>query len=319
MDVHIDGTGNVLGRWDASGDYLLLCAHMDTVAPGTGIKPIVREGVVYSGEDTILGADDKSGIAVILEVLSALHAQGQHPPVEVALTVQEEVGLLGAKALDVQWLRAQQALVLDAGGPLNVLVYGAPVSDKIDAIVRGKAAHAGGNPEDGINAIAIAAQAIANMRLGRLDPETTANIGMIKGGEAVNVVPDRVDIRGEARSHDVQKLDAQIAAMRQALKDATSNAPGASVEIHVERSYEAYRLSLQDPLVDRITTALATMGQEAPEFRITGGGSDANVLNARGILAMPISTGMQAVHTHDEHVALTSMVHCAELLSLVLG
>jgi tripeptide aminopeptidase len=192
------------------------------------------------------------------------------------------------------------------------------VSDKLDAIVRGQAAHAGSNPEDGINAIAIAAKAIAKMQLGRIDPETTANIGIIRGGDAVNVVPDRVEIRGEARSHDLHKLEAQIAAMQRALEEAASEVPGASVAVHSERSYQAYRLSLQEPLIDRITKALATLGEETPEFRLTGGGSDANVLNARGIVAVPISTGMQSVHTNQECIALDSMVRCAELISLVL-
>jgi tripeptide aminopeptidase len=318
MEVQTDAAGNVLGRWDATGNYLLLCAHMDTVAPGIGIQPIVQEEVVCSDGTTILGADDKSGLAVILEVLTAFHEQGQLPPVEVAFTVGEEIGLLGAKAMDVDWLYSREALVLDAGGPLNVLVHGAPASDKIDATVRGQTAHAGSNPEDGLNAIAVAAEAIVHMHLGRLDPETTANIGIIRGGEAVNVVPDRVEIRGEARSHDVNKLRAQILAMAQALEKAAAKFPGASVDVHIQRSYEAYRLALEEPLIHRIAKALATLDKTAPEFRLTGGGSDANVLNARGIVAVPISTGMQAVHTNQECIALASMVHCAELISLVL-
>lgn len=237
----------------------------------------------------------------------------------MAFSVQEEVGLHGAKAMDMGWFRAREALVLDAGGPLNRIVCAAPSSDKIDVIVHGRAAHAGSNPEDGINAIRLAAQAIAAMPLGRIDAETTANIGVIRGGEAVNVVPDRVEMYGEARSHDVRKLDAQIAAMRGALQDAVDACPGAGLEVDVRRTYVSYRLSEQSPLVQRIVQALRDMGEEEPAFHITGGGSDANIFNAAGITAIPVSTGMQSVHTNQECITLAAMVRCAELVLRVLG
>jgi tripeptide aminopeptidase len=319
VDVHTDPTGNVLGRWDGSGLPLLLSAHMDTVAPGAGIRPVVKDGVVRSDGTTILGSDDKSGIAVILEALTVLREQGRRPSVEIAFTVGEETGLLGAKALDPGWLRSREALVLDSGGPLHAIVYGAPTSDKFAATVHGQAAHAGSNPEDGINAILVAAQGIAQMPLGRIDEETTSNIGLIQGGQAVNVVPDRVEMRGEARSHDVGKLDAQTAAMRQALEQAVARHPGARLELDIRRSYEAYRLARNEPLIQRIARALSAMGEPAPDFRLSGGGSDANILNARGIMAVPVSTGMQAVHTNQEWVAVSDMARCAELVTRILG
>jgi len=319
IDVHTDPTGNVLGRWNGSGPPLLLSAHMDTVAPGVGIRPVVKDGVVRSDGTTILGSDDKSGIAVILEALTVLHEQGRRPSVEIAFTVGEETGLLGAKALDPGWPRSREALVLDSGGPLHAIVYGAPTSDKFAATVHGQAAHAGSNPEDGINAILVAAQGIAQMPLGRIDEETTSNIGLIQGGQAVNVVPDRVEMRGEARSHDVGKLDAQIAAMRQALEQAVARHPGARLELDIRRSYEAYRLARNRPLIQRIARALSAMGEPAPDFRLSGGGSDANILNARGITAVPVSTGMQAVHTNQEWVAVSDMARCAELVTRILG
>jgi tripeptide aminopeptidase len=319
MKVRVEEIGNVLGRWQNDGVPLLLSAHMDTVAPGTGIKPVVNDGVICSDGTTILGADDKSGVAVILEVLTVLHEQGRRPAAEVVFSVAEETGLLGAKAVDVEWFRAREALVLDSGGPLNHIIYGAPSSDKVDATVHGRAAHAGSNPEDGINAIQIASQAIANMPLGRIDDETTSNIGIIRGGEAVNVVPDRVRIRGEARSHDETKLDAQIAAMRGALKDATAAHSGARLELEIRRTYRAYRLAQDTALIQRIAAALAAMGEPAPEFRLSGGGSDANILNKRGVTAVPISTGMQSVHTNQESILLSGMVRCAELVMRLLG
>lgn len=314
VDVHIDPAGNVLGRWDSSDTPLLLSAHMDTVVPGVGIRPVVQDGVIRSNGTTILGSDDKSGIAVILEVLTALREQGRRPSIEIAFTVREETGLLGAKALDPGWLRSSEALVLDSGGPLHAIVYGAPASDKFTATVHGQAAHAGSNPEDGINAILIAAHGIAHMPLGRIDKETTSNIGLIQGGQAVNVVPDHVQMRGEARSHDVVKLDAQIAAMRRALEEAVAQHPGARLELDIRRSYEAYRLAKDEPLIQRIAHALEAMDEPAPDFRLSGGGSDANILNARGITAIPISTGMQAVHTNQEWIAVSDMARCAELL-----
>ena len=313
LEVHVDETGNVLGRLAGEGEPLLLSAHMDTV-PGVGIQPVVNDGLVCSDGTTILGADDKSGIAVILEVVETLRANGSRPALEVALSVGEEVGLLGAKGMDMGWFRSRQALVLDMGGPIHEVVQAAPVSDKFDAVVHGRAAHAGAHPEDGINAIAIAAKGIGRMRLGRIDDETTANIGTIQGGEAVNVVPDRVSMRGEARSHSVAKLDAQIAAMRQALQDAVDAHPGARLEMCIERSYQAYRLAKDAPVLRRVTAALQAMGEGAPILKAIGGGSDANVFNARGIVAVPVSTGMSAVHTHQECIAVADMARCAELV-----
>jgi len=317
LDVTVDAAGNVLGRRDGDRTPLLLNAHMDTV-PGRGIQPVVEEGVIRSDRTTILGADDKSGLAIILEVLSVVRARGGGPGIEVALSVGEEVGLLGAKAMDRSWFRATSALVLDSGGPLNAVVHAAPASDKLRAVVHGRAAHAGANPEDGINAIWVAAQAIAAMPLGRIDDETTANVGTIEGGQAVNVVPDRVEIRGEARSHDPGKLNAQVTAMRGALEGAVAAHPGASLDLRIERTYQAFRLAPDAPIIRRVAAGLSACGAGPIELKVSGGGSDANILNARGICAVPISTGMQAVHTTDEFIALDDMVRCAELVLRVL-
>jgi tripeptide aminopeptidase len=319
VETHVDETGSLVGRLPGQGKPLLLSAHMDTV-PGRGIQPTVREGMVYSDGTTILGADDKSGIAVMLEVLTIVQNDGSFcPAIEIALSVGEEIGLLGAKGLDVDWFQAKQALVLDMGGPLNVVVRAAPASDKFDAVVHGRAAHAGANPEAGINAIAVAAQGIAAMPLGRIDDETTANVGLIEGGSAVNVVPDRVALRGEARSHDVHKLDAQICAMRSALETAVAVNEGARLDLEIERAYTSFRLDEEHPLLQRVGRALQTMGADTLVLQAGGGGSDANILNARGIAAVPISTGMTGVHTTDEHVAVEDMVRCAELVLHILG
>lgn len=316
VETLVDETGNLLGRLPGQGEPLLLSAHMDTV-PGQDIQPILKEGLVCSDGTTILGADDKSGIAVLLEVLTVLQGGGlgeRRPAVEIALSVGEEVGLWGAKGLDVDWFRARQALVLDMGGPLNVIVNAAPASDKFDAVVHGRAAHAGASPETGVNAIAIAAQGIAAMSLGRIDGETTSNVGLIQGGSAVNVVPDRVSMRGEARSHDPAKLDAQIGAMRAALESAVAAHDGARLDLEIERAYPSFRLDADDPLLRRVAAALEAMGEDALVLQAGGGGSDANILNARGIAAVPVSTGMQGVHTVNECIAVADMVRCVEFV-----
>jgi tripeptide aminopeptidase len=313
-----DATGNVIARLAGEGQPILLSAHIDTVEPGRGVKPVIENGVITSDGTTILGADDKSGVAVILEVLRVLVEQGlAHPPLEVALTVSEEKGLKGAKGLDLTRLRAREGIVLDSGGEIGTVVVSAPSQDKIRAVVHGKAAHAGAEPEKGINAIVVAAEAIAAMPLGRIDEETTANIGRIQGGTATNIVPDRAEMEGEARSHDERKLEAQVQAMTEALEKA-ANRHGATVDIDVQRSYSTFRLSEEDGIVRRAMAAARTLGL-TPALVPSGGGSDANVFNAGDIAAINVSTGMDQVHTTEEQITAADMVQCAEFLLAILG
>jgi len=312
-----DDAGNVIAYLDGQGEALLLNAHMDTVGQDRGIQPIVEDGIVRSDGTTILGGDDKSGIAVILEVVHVLQEQNlPHPPLEIALTVGEEIGLLGSKALDMSQFQARQALVLDSGGPITNVVVSAPARDGLRAVIHGKAAHAGVNPEEGINAIVVAAEAIARMTLGRIDEETTANIGLIQGGTAVNIVPERTEIEGEVRSRDEDKLTAQVRAMTRALEEA-ANQHGAEVDIEVNRSFSAFNLGDDSPLVQRVTRAAERLGWEL-FFTASGGGSDANVFNAGGLDALVISTGMTDVHTPQESIAVADMVRSAQfVLSIV--
>jgi tripeptide aminopeptidase len=316
-----DATGNVIGRLAGEGPPILLSAHMDTVEPGRGVKPIIEGGIITSDGTTILGGDDKSGIAVILEVLRVLVEQSLPPtklapPLEVALTVSEERGLKGAKGLDLTRLRAREGIVLDSGGEIGTIVVSAPSQDKIRAVVHGKAAHAGAEPEKGINAIVVAAEAIAAMPLGRIDEETTANIGRIQGGTATNIIPDRAEMEGEARSHDERKLEAQVQAMTEALEEAARR-HGATVDIDVQRSYSTFRLSEEDGIVRRAVAAAKALGL-TPALGPSGGGSDANVFNVAGIAAINISTGMDKVHTTEEQIAAADMVKCAEFLLAIL-
>jgi tripeptide aminopeptidase len=318
LTVARDQTGNVIGRLAGEGALLLVSAHMDTVEPGRGVKPIVANGMITSDGTTILGGDDKSGVAAILEALRVLVEQDlSHPPLEVALTVREETGLNGAKGLDLTTLRAKEGIVLDSGGPIGTIVVSAPSQNRLKAVVHGKTAHAGVEPESGINAIVVAAEAIAAMPLGRIDEETTANVGRIQGGTATNIVPDRVEIAGEARSHDQSKLEVQVQAMTEALKKAASQ-HGATVEIDVERSYSTFKLSKEDAIVQRAMAAANTLGL-TPVLVPSGGGSDANIFNAGGIATINISSGMDKVHTTEERLAVDDLIKCAEFLLAILG
>jgi tripeptide aminopeptidase len=206
---------------------------------------------------------------------------------------------------------------LDSGGPIGTVIVSAPYQDKLFVTVHGRAAHAGAEPERGINAIRVAAEAIAAMPLGRIDEETTANVGVIRGGVATNIVPDEVELNCEARSRDEAKLIAQMQAMRAALKEAASRHK-AKVDLRQERSYDGFRLSPETPLVKQAVASIEAMGL-APFLLPSGGGSDANILNAGGIVTLNLSTGMAEVHTVKEQIATEDMVQSAELLLRVIA
>ncbi len=291
--------GNLIARIPgADAPTLLLNAHLDNVPPCEGVQPVIEDHVIRSDGRTVLGADDKVGcIAILTAVRAIVEDDLPRPPLEIVFTVAEEVGLEGAKALDHSSLAARRGLVLESGS-LGSITIAAPSADRWEATVRGKAAHAGVAPEEGINAIRIAAEAIAEMRLGRLDSETTANVGLISGGEARNVVPPECSLSGEARSHDEGKLKAEIDHVRQCLHSAARRHGGES-ELKVKRSYNAFRIQPGDwPL--RIAEQAARDVGITPNPRPTGGGSDANIFNANGIACVVMSAGAHQVHTRDE-------------------
>lgn len=316
LAVERDAAGNLLARLDgpeSAGEPLLLTAHMDTVRPCERVTPVIQGDVISSDGSTILGADDKAGVAIILEALRTLLEEGgPHRPIEALFTVGEESGLDGAKALAPTWLRARMGIGLDSGGDPGMMVASAPSHDTLVAAIHGRAAHAGVIPEAGVNAILVAAEAISAMPLGRVDAETTANIGIIAGGLATNIVPDLVTLHGEARSHDPAKLEAQTRAMVQALEQ-SAQARGATVDIRVTREYEGYRFSEGDPIIRLVSAAMRSLGL-SPILHDTGGGSDANILNAAGISTVQISAGMAEAHTTREHVALSDMVAATRIV-----
>ncbi len=311
----VDGeVGNLIARFAgaAGAPPLLLCAHMDTVEPGIGVKPVVDGDVIRSDGTTVLGGDDKSGVAIVCECVRAAHERGLAvPPIDVVFTICEEIGLQGARHLDLSKVRARYGLVFDSDA-VGCVFTRAPGSNHIEAVVHGRAAHAGMAPERGINAIQIAGAALAAMRLGRIDDETTANIGIIEGGRAVNIVPDRVTMRGEARSHDTAKLAAQTEHMCAALRDAAARHPGASVEIKVEETYQAMNVGDDTPIMQLVRAAATQVGRQI-ESAGMGGGCDANILNRRGLQVVNLGTGMREIHTTSEWLQVSDMLSAAEV------
>lgn len=321
LETEMDSVGNLIGRREGAGEPILLCAHVDHVEPCRGIRPVVQDGVVRSDGTTILGADDTSGVAIILELLEIAHErarQGQEAPaLDVVFTVSEETGLKGSKGLDISRLRARHGIVLDMGGPRGYITVQGPSHDHLEIMIHGKKSHAACAPEEGVNAIRVAAEAIAAMPLGRIDEATTANIGVIHGGTATNVVPDRVELKGEARSLEEERLRRQVETMLRCLEEAAGR-HGARLEFHVERKYDAFRVPEDAPIVQMLCRSLRDFGVE-PTLIPTVGGSDSNIFNARGVQTVNISTGMEHVHSTEEYIALDDMVFCASVLAHMLG
>lgn len=314
VPVEVSNGYNIYARLEGSiEESVLLSCHMDTVKPGKNIEPWIDDGVIRSKGETILGGDDKSGIAVIFEAVRQLKCmQTAHKTIEIAFTVYEEGGLFGSKHFELSRVQSKQALVLDTGGPVGTIVTAAPGQQKISAHIKGRAAHAGLAPEEGISAIQVAADAISKMKLLRIDDETTANIGMVEGGMATNIVMPEVTIVAEARSLNNDKLNQQVDHMI-ATFEASSQQFGAEVEITSKRAYDAFVIPDDHPHVKAIKQSFANLGV-TPITKKTGGGSDANNFNQKGITTVNISTGMSKVHTTEEFIAIKDMVLTSEFL-----
>jgi tripeptide aminopeptidase len=303
--------GNILCRIPptngAGGTPLFLCAHLDTVPPEAAIEPEVGEDdVVRNAAGTILGADNKAAVASMLEAAARLLENGQaQAGLELLFTPMEEVGLRGAAAFDEQRLAARVGYVYDHAGAVGEVILGAPHQRKLDVHFRGRAAHAGMYPEEGRSAIAAAARAIADLRLGRLDDETTANVGQIEGGTARNVVPEHCRFLAEARSHDERKLADVVQEMLETVTFAATLAE-CEVETHVEGSARGYRFRRDDLPVRIASGALERSGRE-PSYILSGGGADANVFNERGLQCVNLANGMTDIHTPDERIAVADL------------
>ena len=313
-------TGNLIAEsaGDADGATLVLSAHLDTVEPGRGIVPVVADGVVRSAGDTVLGADDKAGVAAVLEALARIGEDAvPHAPLRVLLTVQEEMGLVGAKALEDADVHGDLCLVLDADGPVGRIVIAAPTHHTFTATFEGRSAHAGVEPERGISAIAMASSAVCRMRLGRIDESTTANVGEISGGGATNVVAAQCRMTGECRSLDAQEVERVRLEMDGAMRSAAAEA-GGSVLIEWTKQYDGYRLAPDDERLGLVERACRRAGA-VPERIVTGGGSDGSILAARGLPSIVMSCGMSDVHGVAESVAVADLETMVRVLIAAIG
>lgn len=322
LDVYMDNagekvgsnSGNLVARLKANGEgeTIIFSAHLDTVSPSRGIKPQIRDGVIYSDGTTILGGDDKAGIAAIMEALEVVVENNlPHGEIEVALTIFEEGGLFGSKNLDYSKLNAKKGFVMDSGGDPGVIIIQGPAQNKIDVKFIGKEAHAGVAPETGISAIEMAAEAISNMKLLRIDEETTANIGSISGGSATNIVTKEVEFHAEARSLDNDKLKEQTDHMVKCCEDAAEKF-GGKVEINVQNAYGAFKIDEDHELVNSVKLACKNLGFES-KTTTSGGGSDTNIFNSNGIDAINLGIGERKPHTLEEHLHIVDLENAAKL------
>ena len=315
-------TGNLVAKFkgNVSASPLLINAHMDTVQPGKGIKAVLKNGIFTSDGSTILGADDKSSIAVILESLRVLKENGlQYGPIDLVLTICEEIGLLGAKHFDLSLIDAKFGYALDATDVDGIIVR-APAANRLEFKIHGKDSHAGAAPEKGINAILLASKAIAGLEIGRIDRETTCNIGIIEGGIATNIVPNLVTVKGEVRSHDKDKLakvtDDIVSSFKDVVEnfrkiDSKDNLP--SLEVSIEKDFPSTDIPEDHHVVAMAVKAGKNLGRKIV-CKTSGGGADANIFFETGIITGVLGTGMRDMHTVREHVKLDDMVKATELL-----
>jgi tripeptide aminopeptidase len=316
LDVDEDDTGaetgstigNLYTRLEPTteGEPLLLCAHLDTVPPTAAIEPVVEDGIVRNAGGTILGADDKAAVAAMLDATRRVLAENRpHAGIELLFTPKEEVGLVGAYAFDHSRLHARVGYVYDQAAPIGTVILGAPFSQSLEVTFHGRAAHSGMHPDEGRSAIAAAARAIAEMRLGRVDDISTANVGTISGGTATNIVPEWCTFVAEARSHDERRL----AELIQEMQDAITFAAGITecdVETKTRKSYRGYRFTRSDRAVALAAAALERCGH-AVTYELSGGAADANVFNEHGFQCVNLANGMSHIHTPDEHIAVADL------------
>jgi tripeptide aminopeptidase len=314
-------TGNLYIRLEPTvedGTPIFLCAHLDTVPPEGPIEPVVEDGIVRNAAGTILGADNKAAVAVMLEAAARIVREGlPHAGVELLFTPKEEVGLQGAKAFDHRRLSARVGFVYDQAAPIGEVVVGAPTQRSLAVRFHGRAAHAGMYPEEGRSAIAAAARAVADMRLGRVDEETSANVGLIQGGTARNIVPEWCTVEAEVRSHDERKLDELVQELLEACSFAGSVAE-VEVEASVVESFRGYRLRRSDLSVRLAAAALERAGFE-PSYALSGGGADANVFNERGLQCVNLANGMVDIHTPDERIAVADLERMVDVTLALVG
>jgi tripeptide aminopeptidase len=306
-------TGNIIALKKGSAPSakaIFLGGHIDTVEPTDKLNVIIDGDEVRSDGTTILGADDKAGLAAIIEgIESVLESGSAHGDIQVVFNVAEEIGLAGSRAMEHSKIKAGLGYIFDTQKPAGGITVSAPSHANLMVEIKGRAAHAGMAPEHGVSAISAASNAISKMKLGRIDSETTANVGVIEGGKARNIVPDLVTIKAEARSRDESKLDAQVEHMKSVFESEAA-AMGASAVVTSQREYVAYRWSAEDEVVKLAVAACEELGIE-PTFMEGGGGSDANIFNEAGIPCVVIGVGYDGAHSACEHISVNDLAASA--------
>jgi tripeptide aminopeptidase len=312
----VDGYGNLICKIppkdSSASEPLMLAAHADTVKPGKSVKPVVRNGVIYSSGDTVLGADCKGGIA---EILEAVISAPKHPPLEIVITREEEIGFTGAKNLDYSLISAKRGVLVDMDA-LDAIVIGGPSHMLIDIEITGKGAHSGMEPEKGISAIKAASLAIATLKDGRIDPETTANFGTIQGGLIRNGVPEKCTIKAEVRSLNHEKCIA-LSNIYKEVFEVIAHSIGAKAEVNLNLAYKATRISEDAPMVQVAKKALKSVGIE-PKVIVITGGLESAIYNEKGIEMIPIGNGVKSEHSTSENISVEDMKKVVRVLQHIL-
>lgn len=314
------GAGNLICTLKANKDGvdpIYFTSHMDTVVPGVGVQPIIKDGYITSDGTTILGADDKAGLAAILETIRTIQENNvKHGDVQFVITAGEESGLVGAKALDKKHIHASFGYAIDSNGDVGDIIVSAPTQAKVYTVIKGKTAHAGLEPEKGISAIRLASKAIAKMPLGRIDADTTANIGTFFGGKQTNIVCDHVEIVAEARSLIPEKMTEQVEKMKDAFIS-TADKYGGEAEVDVQIMYPGYNQNAGDKVVETARNAALAIGRESKLLK-SGGGSDANIISGLGIPTVNLAVGYEGIHTTNERIAVSDLVLITKFVTEII-
>lgn len=312
--------GNLLIRWKGTlpGEPILLSLHMDTVAPALGKHPMVHEdGRITSNGDTVLGADDMSGMAAVLEAMASIQEEGiPHRETELLITVGEEIHLRGSGVFDYSRLRARESYVLDLSGPVGTAARKAPSLAVFTAVIRGKAAHAAFAPEEGIHAVQAASRAVSRLELGRVDERTTVNVGSIRGGATTNVVPELCTVTGEVRSLCHELVEKRLEEIGRCFQEEAA-AAGAECSFQTELCFHAYETPEDHPVVQRFLQVCKSR-KIRPVLTETFGGSDQHHLAAHGIPGVVLASAMHRVHSCEEYTTVSEMVQVAEIVEGLL-
>lgn len=306
--VESDSFGNIICKFDGVGVPIMLNSHLDTVEPGRKIKPHVIGNKILSDGTTILGGDDKAGVAIILEALTSLKEdKTKHAPIEAVFTVGEEEGLLGALNLDYAKIQSKRGITFDGDYNVANITTSAPGYGRVDATITGRSAHAGFEPEKGISAIKIAAEIIMQLKVGRIDEETTANIGMIQGGTARNAVPESAHLKAEIRSRSPEKLSLHTQHFEKVFENARIQYPEAKIELDIHNEFDPYHFDENHKVIEAAVRILKSMGLK-PLLAPSGGGSDVNIFHKQGIETICVGAGYYEPHTTREYVAIPDLV-----------